>query len=74
MICYTRDQKRLKAKGIEVVIYESVLEEEKFFNSRVIKDLEKFKKVSDVIVANRIEKDIEDVSEKIFTRDVFREN
>ena len=66
--------KRIKAKGIEVVIYEPALEDERFFNSRVIKDLEAFKKVSDVIVANRVEAEIEDVSEKIFTRDVFREN
>jgi UDPglucose 6-dehydrogenase len=63
--------KRLKAKGIEVVIYEPVLEDEKFFNSKVIKDLEEFKKISDVIVANRVEEEIEDVIEKVYTRDIF---
>ncbi len=63
--------KRLKAKGIEVVVYEPVLEEESFFNSRVIKDLEEFKKISDVIVANRLEDSIVDVKEKVYTRDIF---
>lgn len=63
--------KRIKAKGIEVVVYEPVLEEEDFFNSKVIKDLEEFKKISDVIVANRISEDIKDVEEKIYTRDIF---
>ncbi len=63
--------KRLKAKGIEVVVYEPVLEEENFFNSRVIKDLEEFKNISDVIVANRLEENILDVKDKVFTRDVF---
>ncbi|MDD3055465.1 MAG: nucleotide sugar dehydrogenase [Aliarcobacter sp.] len=60
--------KRIKAKGIEVVVYEPVLQEDEFFNSRVIKDLKEFKKISDVIVANRIS---EDVLEKIYTRDIF---
>ena len=64
--------KRIKAKGIEVVVYEPVLEEDTFFNSRVIKDLEEFKKISDVIVANRLEDDILNVREKVFTRDIFR--
>ena len=63
--------KRLKAKGIEVVIYEPVLEEEYFFNSKVIKDLDEFKKLSDVIVANRMEDRIRDVAEKVYTRDIF---
>jgi UDPglucose 6-dehydrogenase len=63
--------KRLKAKGIEVVIYEPVLEDEKFFNSKVIKDLDEFKSISDVIVANRVEDEIEDVVEKVYTRDIF---
>jgi UDPglucose 6-dehydrogenase len=63
--------KRIKAKGIEVVVYEPVLKEENFFNSKVIKDLDEFKKMSDVIVANRLEDDILDVKEKVYTRDIF---
>ena len=63
--------KRIKAKGVEVVVYEPVLKEDNFYNSRVIKDIEEFKKTSDVIVVNRIDKDIEDVEEKIYTRDIF---
>lgn len=63
--------KRIKAKGIEVVIYEPVLEEADFFNSKVIKDLKEFKKISDVIVANRLSDDIRDVESKVYTRDLF---
>lgn len=63
--------KRVKAKGIEVVIYEPVLDQDEFYRSRVIRDLEEFKKMSDVIVANRIAEDIMDVKEKIVSRDLF---
>ena len=63
--------KRIKAKGIEVVIYEPVFKEDEFFHSKVIKDLHEFKKTSDVIVANRLSDSIMDVKEKVYTRDIF---
>lgn len=63
--------KRLKAKGISVIIYEPVLEDEEFFNSQVIKDFKEFKTRSDVIVANRFDTGLDDVKEKVYTRDIF---
>ena len=63
--------KRIKAKGINVIVYEPVLKEEQFYNSKVIKSLEEFKKLSDVILANRITEEIKDIESKVYTRDIF---
>lgn len=63
--------KRIKAKGIEVVVYEPVLEEEYFFGSRVINDLDEFKQVADIVVANRPDEAMADVMHKVYTRDIF---
>jgi UDPglucose 6-dehydrogenase len=63
--------KRIKAKGVEIVVYEPALNETEFYNSKVITDLEAFKQMSDVIVSNRMTKDLSNVSSKVYTRDIF---
>lgn len=63
--------KRIKAKGIDVVVYEPALKEESFYNSKVVKDFNEFKEISDVIVANRLSNDLFDVKDKVYTRDLF---
>lgn len=63
--------KRIKAKGVEVVIYEPAMHEDEFFHSKVIKNFNEFKEISDVIIANRFEDILEDVKEKVYTRDIF---
>lgn len=66
--------KRIKAKGVQVIVYEPVLEEPTFYNSRVINDLQEFKQTSNLIVANRVTEDIQDMAAKVYTRDLFHQD
>lgn len=66
--------KRIKGKGIKVIVFEPVMEESEFFNSKVVNDLEEFKRLSDLIITNRMSDDLRDVKHKIYTRDLFNDD
>lgn len=68
---YYQNLKKIKTKEIEVIVYKFSLKEDNFFNSKVINDLEEFKKISDVVIVNRLDQNVKDIEDKIYTRDLF---